>query len=530
MPSIIRPPVSAQRRITGILGCNQRVTVSATTLQRIPGEIAFLYRVAQVLLQDREYGEILAGLLDLAIEGLGADRGFVVVHERGKFAVTVARNFSSDSVIEAEEEISDTISAAVVKEGKTLSFGDAFSAELLREKSSVHRLALRSVLCGPLVVSKEAFALLYLENRSVRNCFSERQRQLMDEICALASPRLRAAVAAVQAAKRARAIEDATGGLGGIFTADEKMAELLKTVRQIAPTDLPVLIQGETGTGKELIARLIYRLSTRSSGEYAVLNCAAIPASLIESELFGCVRGAFTGAVRDRAGLIASAHRGTCFLDEIGEMPLDLQPRLLRVLQSGELTRVGAVRPETVDVRFVAATNRDLDREVEEDRFRSDLFFRLATITLKVPPLRERRGDIRLLSGHFLIAYARRYGREAPRLNDDCLAALEAYGFPGNVRELESEIARLVAVSPPGSEIGAGALNERIGGKSDGGRSKRRTGQPLPAMSLGQMEKQMIESVLESTGGNRTRSADILGISREGLRIKMQRLGISGGS
>ena len=499
---------------------------SIATVEPFGGEEhRLLYRVAQILLQEREYGEILAGVLDVTIEGLGADRGFVVVREEGGFRAAVARNFSGESLTDAEKEISDTIAGQVVTSGRTLLLGDAFSAEPLEEKSSIHRLSMRSVLCAPLVTSNEAFALIYLENRQIKNCFTERHRELLDDICKLSAPRLRSVVAMAQAARRAQDLEGAPGEFGSILTADEKMAAVLRTARQVASTELPVLIQGETGTGKELVARFIYRHCGRSSGEYAVINCAAIPASLIESELFGYVRGAFTGAVRDRIGLIPAAHRGTCFLDEIGELPLELQSRLLRVLQSGEFTRLGAVRAETVDVRFLAATNRDLEREVDEGRFRSDLFYRLSAITLKLPPLRERPPDILLLAEHFLRVYAGRYGREAPRLSAECLTVLQAHSFPGNVRELESEIARLVAISPPGIKLGPEALNERIRNVAPS-TTRHRDAHSLPVMSLAEMEKKLIQSVLETTAGNRTRAAELLGISREGLRTKMQRLGL----
>jgi transcriptional regulator with PAS, ATPase and Fis domain len=254
-------------------------------------------------------------------------------------------------------------------------------------------------------------------------------------------------------------------------------------------------------------------------GPFVVLNCAAIPPNLVESELFGWVKGAFTGAHRDKIGLIGAAHRGTLFLDEIGEMPLELQPRLLRVLQSGDFTRIGSVHSETVDVRVIAATNRDLDREIQAGRFRDDLYFRLSAVTLKVPPLRERAHDVHLLADHFLRVYAGRWGRQAPRLDCECLAALSSYSFPGNVRELEGEIARLVAISTPEDEIPVNALSTRI---------VRGAGQKqidvLSPMSLSEMEKKLICLVLEHTEGNRTRAAEILGISREGLRIKMQKL------
>ncbi len=391
----------------------------------------------------------------------------------------------------------------------------------------MRRLGLRSVLCAPLVAGDEAFALIYLENRDVSNFFTERHRQLLAELCSLAAPRLRTAVAMEQARRRARELQGLMGESDGIITADPSMAAVMRTLAQVAPTELPVLLQGETGTGKELFARALYRRSARASGPFVVLNCAAIPGTLIESELFGYVRGAFTGANRDRIGLIGAAHRGTLFLDEIGEMPLELQPRLLRVLQAGDFTRLGSVRSETVDVRVITASNRDVEREVEEGRFRSDLYFRLSTITLKIPPLRERQHDIHLLTDHFLRAYACRYGRAVPRLSDECLAVLSSCTFPGNVRELEGEIARLVAVCTPGEVVPAAALSERISGRKRD--AAKKTDDVWP-MSLAEMEKKLIISVLAHTGGNRTHAAEILGISREGLRVKLQRFGVGGGT
>jgi transcriptional regulator with GAF, ATPase, and Fis domain len=507
--------------------------VAEEPVQFAAEELTLLYRVAQTLLRERDYGELLAELLDVTIEALGADRGFVVVRETGTrgtaFRAAVARNFKSDSLSRAEEAVSSSISAAVLEQGGALLLGDALDSERFRDNPSVKRLGLRSVLCAPLVASDEAFALIYLENRDITHRFTERHRQLLDEICQLAAPRLRTAVAIEHARKRARELENSFGESDGIVTADERMAQVLATLRQVAPTELPVLIQGETGTGKELIARALYRHSARAQSAFVVVNCGAIPAGLIESELFGYVRGAFTGAHRDRIGFIAAAHRGTLFLDEVGELPTELQPRLLRALQSGEFTRLGAVRAEIADVRFIAATNKDLAREVEEGRFRDDLYYRLSAITLKIPPLRERPQDVHLLADRFLRVYAARGAREAPRLSGEALAALSAYPFPGNVRELESEIARLVALSPPGALLGSEALSERIvnprAAAASAGPAPVAGG--LPPMSLAEMEKRLIVSALAHTAGNRTRAAELLGISREGLRTKMQRLGIS---
>jgi len=488
-----------------------------------PDSTNVLYGIARSLLQEHDYGELLANVLDMTIQALGADRGCVVAREKGGFRATAARNFRNETLAEREREISTTIAGMAVEEGRVLLVHDALESVVLRDKKSVRRLQLRSVLCAPLIVSNEAFAVIYLENRELSNYFEDRHEQLLSEICALAAPRLHTAVAIENARQQSRHLELAQCESDGIITADPSMSVVLDTLAKIAPTELTVLIQGETGTGKELVARAIYRRSRRAGGPFVVLNCAAIPATLVESELFGCVRGAYNGADRDRVGLIGSANRGTLFLDEIGEMPFELQSRLLRVLQSGDFNRVGSARSEQVDVRVIAATNRDLESEIEQRHFREDLYFRLSTVTLKVPPLRERRADVVMLADHFLRAYAGRRSLPAPRLSDESTQLLSAYHFPGNVRELEGEMARLVAMGPPGEEIPASALNDRIAGRKP--ITAKET--ELEPMSLAEMEKKLIVAVLRYTSGNRTHAAEVLGISREGLRTKMQKLALS---
>jgi transcriptional regulator with GAF, ATPase, and Fis domain len=459
-------------------------------------ELQLLYRVARTVLRERDYGELLVDLLDCTIQALGADRGFILVREGDNFRATVARNFQSHTLSQAEKDVSNSISKATVQEGKVILVADAQRSNF-SDSSIVRRLGLRSVACAPLIASNEAFALIYLENRNMANVFTDSHRRLLEEICALSAGSLRSVISVEHAKVRVRQIRELAGDADGIITADARMSALLENVAQVAQTELPVLIQGETGTGKELIARALYRQSRRSNSAFVVLNCAAIPATLLESELFGYVRGAFTGAVRDHVGLIGSAHRGTVFLDEIGEMPFDLQARLLRVLQSGELSRVGAVRPEIVDVRFTAATNRYLEREVEEGRFRNDLYYRLSAVTLQLPPLRDRPDDIPLLAEHFLATYAARYGRPSPHLSNECAALLRTYAFPGNIRELEGEMARLAAIVPPGSVIETHSLNDRIARRSQAARPVR-----VEPMSLQAMEKQLVMSVLEYTKGN----------------------------
>jgi len=482
-----------------------------------------LYGIARNLLQENDYGELLTNILDMTIQALGAERGCVVSREKGEFRATAARNFRNQTLAEKEREISTTIAGMAVQEGRVLRFHNAQESEILRDKKSVRKLHPRSVLCAPLIVSNDAFAVIYLENREISNHFNENHERLLSEICALAAPRLHTAVAIENARQRARNLELAQGESDGVITADLGMSIVLNALAKIAPTELTVLIQGETGTGKELLARAIYRRSVRASGPFVVLNCGAIPPMLIESELFGCVRGAYSGADRDRVGLIGSANRGTLFLDEIGEMPMELQSRLLRVLQSGDFNRVGSARSEQVDVRVIAATNRDLESEVEQRRFREDLYFRLSSVTLRVPPLRERKADVVLLADHFLRSYAGKRARPAPRLSSKCAHALLSYPFPGNVRELEGEMSRLVAMCPPGEEIPASALNDRIARRKPTAQKET----DIQPMSLAEMEKKLIMAVLHDTTGNRTHAAEILGISREGLRTKMQKLGLS---
>jgi two-component system response regulator HydG len=298
-----------------------------------------------------------------------------------------------------------------------------------------------------------------------------------------------------------------------------RFLDVLKLAELVAPTDSTVLIQGESGTGKEVIARYIHNLSGRADGPFLSINCGALPENLLESELFGHVKGSFTGAVRDKQGLFAAARGGTFFLDEVGEMPPSLQIKLLRVLQEREVIPVGATETIPVDVRIVAATNRDLEEEVRRGHFRSDLFYRLNVIALELPSLRDRRDDLVLLIDHFFQEMASERESAPKALSSDALDAVMVYDWPGNVRELQNALEHAVVLSK-GTLIEPGALPERI---------TRRRREPLvaerssPNPSLEVIERAYIMWVLQAEGGNKTRAAEVLGIDPSTLYRKLSR-------
>lgn len=308
-----------------------------------------------------------------------------------------------------------------------------------------------------------------------------------------------------------------------------RMQEIFTLLETVAPTTSTILVTGETGTGKELVARAIHSLSRRASERFVALNCGAIPEALLEAELFGHVRGAFTGAVSNRVGRVELAHRGTLFLDEIGTMPSPLQARLLRVLQQREVERLGEGRPVPVDVRVVAATNADLESMVAAGTFREDLYYRLNVIPLHLPPLRERREDIPLLVRHFLMTF----GEQAVPIRRDVVFSQEAmrrlmaYDWPGNIRQLENTVERALALSPQRTQIDVSVLPREIRGDGDDAR-------PVPLVlpdggfdldrALAAVERGFLQQALSRTEGNRSRAAELLGVKRTTLVEKVKRL------
>jgi DNA-binding NtrC family response regulator len=300
------------------------------------------------------------------------------------------------------------------------------------------------------------------------------------------------------------------------------MQKVFHLMEKAVESPITVVVLGETGTGKELVARSIHYNSPRKDQPFVVQNCGALPESLLESELFGHKKGAFTGAVADKKGLFEIAHGGTVFLDEVGDTPPALQVRLLRVLQEGEIRRLGEVKPLKVDVRVIAATHRDLKEEIKAGKFREDLFYRIYAFPIRLPSLSERTGDIPVLVDHFLKKYNQRLGKDC-RLGSDSLDLLEKYPFPGNVRELENEIVRALTLATGGEELRPSHFSDSV----------REKGGVVPAFKEGSiqgqtshLEKAMIEEALQACRGNRSKTAQKLGLSRRGLLNKIKRYGL----
>jgi DNA-binding NtrC family response regulator len=334
---------------------------------------------------------------------------------------------------------------------------------------------------------------------------------------------LRAQVELGRALRKAHHLEDENRRLTddaspALVAESRAMRDVLAMVRRIAPSDASVLITGEHGTGKEVVARRLHAESARASKALVTVHAGGIATGVVESELFGHVKGAFTDARAERIGYFEAAHRGTLFLDEIGTMPMSLQAKLLRVLQTGEFQRVGSTQPRTADVRLISATNLDLHQEVAEGRFRGDLLYRINTVEIHVPALRERREDVPILAEGFLRGFARRYGKRLEGFDSDAMRALLDYAWPGNVRELAHTVERAVLLAG-GDRVGAADLNLRPAAARGGGDA-------LEAMPLEEVERHLIRKALDRHGGNVSHAAEALGISRSALYRRLEKHGL----
>jgi transcriptional regulator with GAF, ATPase, and Fis domain len=524
--------VNGRSRGTWRLGPGDRIRVGATELlfdptprppvPPPPGPVVdlrtareALIRFSERLLAATDLARLLDELLDALVEVTQADKGFLILLQDGEMTVRAARNVARETIEGAVSRVSDTIVRKVVETGRPLVVADALHDTEWSGSSSVVNLKLCSVMCAPLKQKGEVFGVIYLGNDNVVSLFDQRALDLLTVFTAQASLLVQNGLLLDSLRRENVALREAvtTRQYGDLVGSGASMREVFRRIEKVASTDISVLVTGETGTGKEVVAREIHRRSPRSGGPFVAVNCGAIPEALLESELFGHVKGAFTGATASRRGRFALADGGTIFLDEIGTLALPVQAKLLRVLQEREFEPVGSERTEAADLRVIAATNRDLRAMVAEGRFQEDLFYRLSVIPIELPPLRERREDIPLLVEHFVRKHSQRVGRRIDDVSASALERLSGYHWPGNVRELENAIERAVVLTA-GAVIDAASISmiEAPPGPAAGG---------LPSARLHEnvewAEQESVRRALRQANGVKKDAAEILGISQRAL-------------
>ncbi len=535
-------------------------------------------RITHELVRETELLPLLRQIVDSAVSLVGGERGFLLLHDRAKDAadedvdalpdvatmnVRVARAFDQSDIVVPRSRLSSGIAGRVVESGQAVLSLDASQDERFDGMASVEDLRLRSVMCLPIATDGRIRGVLYVDNRLQFGAFTQQDLELVELFAGQASIAIRNAqlvselrVHNQRLSESRRQIERLNEQLGrkvrdrdtelavvrkelgrergrydytAIVGASDTMKDIFGALDRIIESDLPVLIHGESGTGKELIARAIHFNGERKTKPFVTENCAALPDTLLESELFGHARGAFTGAYKSKKGLLEQADGGTLFLDEIGDMSTEMQKKLLRVLQEGEFRVLGSDRVVQVDVRVLAASHHDLEQLVREGNFREDLFYRIAVLTVRLPALRERRDDIPLLADHLLARAARDAGREVLSLPHEVMACLVSHDWPGNVRELENEMRRLVVLAKDAVSL------EHLSDAVREGRSAERA--PLGGAAVVQsgdiktavadLERRSIEAALAQAGGNKSRASETLGISRFALQRKLEKYGLA---
>ena len=411
-----------------------------------------LHRFSLSLMGSGSIRELLGTLLDQLIELTGADKAFLILMDEDVPKVRVARNIDDSALADPNAAVSDSIVREVLEKEEPLIIADALSHEEFRTSESVVNLKLCSVMCVPLIARQRTLGLFYLGNDNIVNNFTQELLNVVTVFASQAALILANALSRQELERELEQLETAMEArrFGEIIGASDNMRDIFKKISRVASTDISVLIEGETGTGKELVARAIHQRSNREGKPFIVINCGAIPENLLESELFGHMRGAFTGAVATTTGRFQAADGGTLFLDEIGEMPVSLQVKLLRVLQEKRISRVGDTKEIPVDIRILAATNKNLSEEIKHGGFREDLFYRLNVINLHLPPLRDRNDDVLLIAHYFLTRFAQELVGHDVALSKDAKVALKRWSWPGNIRELENRIKKAVVFSDNG--------------------------------------------------------------------------------
>ena len=511
-----------------------------------------LLAINRELAQDHDPERLLERIIDAAIALSGAERGFVILQdEAAALVIRAARNMEEAALAGANLEFSRSIAREVIGSGLPLCTLDAQGDERFREQVSVHHLHLRSVVCLPLRTRHGSLGALYLDHRQRVDAFSdadvalltafsdqaavalanaqrlaelaartfelERSRAAIDELNARLAKELEARSAELELLRPPGALDHEAAWQHGMVGKSAAMRAIFRVIERVADKDVPVTILGESGTGKELVARALHAGGPRGKQPFVSVNCGAIPRELLESELFGHERGSFTGAVRSKAGLFEVARGGTLLLDEIGELPLDMQVKLLRVLQQKEFRRVGGTALLEADVRVLAASNRDLSAMAQAGSFREDLWYRLNVVEIKVPPLRDRRDDLPPLIEHLLARHAG--ARPPPKLSRAALAALLDYGWPGNVRELENELQRAIALSD--GSVAAADLSPKL---HEAPPARRELASPGTLRDrLEGFERAALADALAKHDGVVSAAARALGLTRAGLYKKLHK-------
>ncbi len=500
-------------------------------------EVEIKFEISKLLYAELDYSRLLNLIIDKIMDILRAERGFIVTGEPDDFQVKVARNIEGDELSEDGRTVSRTVVHKVLSSGEPSFITDA-QQEGADSSRSIVDLGLRSILCVPLLISAEPYGAIYVENRSMANCFMEKDLALLQDLAELSASSIRNALNFLELSRSSGGSATSLGedlrrdyDFSMIIGKSRKMVEVMDMAARVAPTDATVLITGDSGTGKELIARAIYLNSTRKDKPFLTINCGALPSGLLESELFGHVKGSFTGAYASKIGRFEAASGGTIFLDEIGEMPPELQVKLLRVLQFGEFEKVGSYRLQRVDVRIIAATNKDLRAMVDRGAFREDLYYRIKIIEVHFPPLRDRPDDIPLLIEHFIKMHAEKLGKPVESVDPQLMRLLQRYTYPGNIRELEGIIQRAMILSetdhlsatdlPPEvldsnqvTTVADQAGSCRVIPVARNNEELKEAKEEATARAAAEVEKAFLEAALEESGGVITKAAQKTGMNR----------------
>lgn len=503
-------------------------------VSRDPSRLSALYRATRSLAGVREFDEVLeavsAAIFEIVTGATHLTIALADENEPRRIVPVLTRSRSMEHKGETIP-ISRTVLNRVIKDRAALHIADAVS-EI--GSKSIHGAQILSVLGVPLWVGEEVRGAALIDNRDSPGMFAERDLELLTVLAGQAAlaiensrllRRLRLAEERLEKENRYLKGSEEKRRFKGIIGQSKAMEKVFEQIRKVMDTRVTVAIEGETGTGKELVASMIHYQGNRRDKLFVAQNCAALPETLLESELFGHKKGSFTNAHEDKKGIFEIADGGTVFLDEVGEMSLALQSKLLRVLQEGEVRPLGASYSKKVDVRIISATNRNLEEEVAQGRFRKDLFYRLRVFPITLPPLRERKDDIPLLANFFLKKYGEEIGRPMAGFSQEALALLMAYHWPGNVRELENEVQRIVIQGDPGSFVTPEHLSHRIRQAelvSDKLSSVKFDGSTLKEI-MERFEKAILIEALREHGNNKTQTAATLGITREGLHKKLSK-------